>query len=157
MAKNLIPEIAHMLGVEMGEEFKLSAAGTTLPKIFKFNGHVLWSNSSDGEHGWFPTPAHSLLELIYGDFEIIKLPWKLKQGDTYYSFYRGWRNRFGEECDANECVWKVTKYFWCDSPFDFGMIKVGWVFRTREEAEAILPTVAKELRVMHQIGRENDD
>lgn len=79
----------------------------------------------------------AFLALLRGECEIIKLPWKPKKGEKYWSFLPG--------------AWMVTWYTWDDSPIDFAFYKVGWVFRTKEEAEAALPAVAKELGVEYKL------
>lgn len=118
MAKNLIPEVAKMLGVEIGERFKIDCSLDR--NIFFFD-----------ELG---------LKVRNGDAEIIKLPWKPKKGAKYWTF-----NVF-----FGSGKWAVNSFVWGDEVFDNAVFKVGWVFRTREEAEAALPAVAKELGVRYE-------
>lgn len=126
MAKNLIPEIAKMLGVELGEEFKIKGYDRTY-----------WFDLDGLHSGEYAADDEDLHDLLCGVTEIIKLPWKPKEGEKYWSFLPG--------------AWMVTWYTWDDSPIDFAFYKVGWVFRTKEEAEAALPAVAKELGVEYKL------
>lgn len=79
---NLIPQIAQMLGVELGEEFKIKGREGA---IYKFIVDGLLVSDDDAEKVY--TTAHMpLVGLVRGDIEIVKLPWKPRKGDVYYSF-----------------------------------------------------------------------
>lgn len=134
MAKNLIPEIAKMLGVELGEVFTLKGYEHDEYRISEKYG--LAHRHRTFRQEW-QTAEMMFRDLIYGRAEIVKLPWKPKEGEKYWSFLPG--------------AWMVTWYTWDDSPIDFAFYKVGWVFRTKEEAEAALPAVAKELGVEYKL------
>ena len=82
----------------------------------------------------------TLVSLIRGNSEIIKLPWKPKKGELYYSF--GFRN-----CPK----WGVSQQNWGNHPCDYALLDKGWIYRTRAEAEAALPAVAKELGVEYEL------
>lgn len=131
MAKNLIPQIAHMLGVELGEEFKIKGHdGLT----YKLTDNGLELTTVDGQKTkWFDHGA--LNSLLKGKMEIVKLPWKPKEGEKYWGFWYSSLN------DA----WIVLLYTWGNNPADFAFYKAGWVYRTKEEAQAALPKVAAEL------------
>ena len=126
MAKNLIPEIAKMLGVELGEEFK-----------FEGDCRTYWFDL-DGLHSGYHVARYEtdviLRVLLCGDKEVIKLPWKPKKGERYWTF----NTFFGSN------KWSVTSFVWGDEVFDNAVFKVGWVYRTKAEAEAALPAVAAE-------------
>lgn len=144
MAKNLMPTVAKMLGVEMGEEFKINLWPNIL---FKFDMSGVLAQEQ-GEASWHSTNRGILQELIYGSFEIIKMPWRPKKEEAYYTFYLNWKD-YGD--GKSYCVWEVTKYFWNDGPVDFAAFKAGWVFRTREKAEDALPNIAKEFGVKYEL------
>lgn len=135
MAKNLIPEIAKMLGVELGEEFKIKGYdGLT----YKLTDNGLELTTVDGQKTkWFDNGA--LNSLLKGKMEIVKLPWKPKKGETYYTF---------ELLDGK---WIVHLLWWAGSPNGYALLEKGWVYRTQEEAEAALPAVAKELGVEYEL------
>ena len=131
MAKNLIPEIAKMLGVELGEEFKFG------------NNNVKFWFDLDGLHSEeFETADLTFYRLARGDAEIVKLPWKPKEGQTVYSFYARGISRSLE----------VISFVWVGSVVSHqALVKAGWVFPTREEAEAALPAVAAGISVEYEL------
>lgn len=139
MAKNLIPEIAHMLGVEIGEEFKIKGYdGLT----YKLTDNGLELTTVDGQKTkWFDNGA--LNSLLKGKMEIVKLPWKPKAGEQYYSF--------GGRLIGDPTVWIVVDVIWQGLAYDVAMFDKGWVYRTKEEAESALPRVAAEMGVEYEI------
>lgn len=133
MAKNLIPEIAQMLGVELGEEFKIKGREGA---IYKFVVGGLLVSDDDAEKV-YTTANMPLIGLVRGDIEIVKLPWKPKKGDIYYSF------------NLVYGIWVVCQHVLTGSPCDYALLDKGWVYRTQEEAEAALPAVAAEMGVQY--------
>ena len=134
MAKNLIPEICKMLGVELGEEFKIKGREGA---IYKFIVDELLVSDDDAEKVY--TAAHMpLVGLVRGDIEIVKLPWKPKKGETYYTF-----ELLGDK-------WVVRSSRWGGFPNEYALLDKGWVYRSQAEAEAALPTVAKEMGVEYK-------
>ena len=135
MSKNLIPEIAKMLGVEIGEEFKIKGYdGLT----YKLTDNGLELTTVDGQKTkWFDHGA--LNSLLKGKMEIVKLPLKPKKGETYYTF------------ELLGGKWIVHLLWWAGSPNGYALLDKGWVFRSQAEAEAALPAVAKELGVEYEI------
>ena len=135
MAKNLIPEIAKLLGVELGEEFKVKGDITTY--IFTDDGLKL---TYDGGIGIVEISSDvAFAALVKGTDEIVKLPWKPKKGDGYYTFeiFRG--------------KWVVRSLWWTGAPCNYALLDKGWVFRTKEEAEDALTKVAAEMGVEYEI------
>lgn len=136
MAKNLIPEIAKMLGVELGEEFKIKGREGA---IYKFIVDGLLVSDDDAEKVY--TTAHMpLVGLVRGDIEIVKLPWKPKHKDKYWTFYIN-------NHDKLDTDWNI----WTEEVAELARLKAGWVYRTRAEAEAALPAVAKEIGVEYEL------
>ena len=138
MAKNLIPEIAKMLGVELGEEFKV---------VYKVGFEIICNFTKEGvfvhEEGCSDKHDKELLaDIICGKAEIVKLPWKPKKGETYYTFEL--------LCDK----WFVHSFCWGGFPNEYALLDKGWVYRTKEEAEDALPAVAKEIGVDYKIFKE---
>lgn len=144
MSKNLMPQIAEMLGIELGEEFKVEGDKDFEQKTFYLTARGLKVKLAQCPEKEIPAMA-VLDSLLFGDTKIIKLPWKPKKDHVYYSFYVDWKD------DGENYMWKVTKYFWTDSFLDFAAFKAGWVFRTREEAKAALPSVAKESGMKYEL------
>lgn len=135
MAKNLIPEIAKMLGVELGEEFKIKGYDGLL---YKLTNNGLELTTVDGQKTkWFDHGA--LNSLLKGKMEIIKLPWKPKMYETYYYF------------DIIYGVLVVCSNKWTGLPYQYALLAKGWALRTKEEARAALPAVAKEMGVDYKL------
>lgn len=130
---NLIPQIAQMLGLELGEEFKIKGYDGLIYKLT--DAGLELTTVDDQKTKWFDHGA--LISLLKGKFEIVKLPWKPKEGEKYWGFWYSSLN------DA----WIVLLYTWGNNPADFAFYKAGWVYRTKEEAQAALPKVAAELGV----------
>lgn len=132
MSKNLIPEIAKMLGVELGEEFKI-IRGNDMGKYYFEDGKLY--KERDGLDLSAPT---MLIELIAGNAEIVKLPWKPKMFETYRSF------------DIVYGKLVVCYIKWTGLPYQYALLDKGWVYRTKEEAQAALPAVAKEIGMKYE-------
>lgn len=138
MAKNLIPEIACMLGVELNEEFKIKGYDGLTYKFVNYGLKLSFQN----DIGITAIPTNvALVNLLNGNDEIVKLPWKPKKGDVYYTFSFG---GLSEE-------WVVVKQQWDAHPYERALFDKGWVYRTKEEAQAALPAVAKELDVEYKL------
>lgn len=135
MAKNLIPQIAHMLGVELGEEFKVKG-DNELTYQFTDDGLKLTHNSSIEISGVAANVA--LVDLLNGKDEIVKLPWKPKMFETYRSF------------DIVYGKLVVCFLKWTGLPYQYALLDKGWVYRTKEEAQAALPAVAKEIGMKYE-------
>ena len=135
---NLIPEICKMLGVELGEEFKIKGYGELLCTITDDKGLMAADDSS--ETGWIPANALFAV-LLNGKAEIIKLPWKPKKEETFYTF----------GIHATEDKWVVVSCKWWDNVKNLALYRLGWIYRSQKEAEAALPTVATEMEVSYEL------
>lgn len=137
MAKNLIPEIAKLLGVEVGEEFKVKG-DDELTYIFTDDDGLKITFAGDIEISQISINS-AFVALVMGKDEIVKLPWKPKKGDGYYTFeiFRG--------------KWVVRSLWWTGAPCNYALLDKGWVFRTKEEAEDALTKVAAEMGVEYEI------
>ena len=115
-----MPEIAKMLGVEVGEIFKM----TDYNSLYRFTERGL---EFKGTAGW--CLSERIEWLLTGRNEILKLPWQPKEGDNYYHpasnfkdiYYAGWGNTI----------------------FDIALKEAGMIFKTKEECEAALPELRK--------------
>ena len=137
MAKNLIPEICKMLGVELGEEFKIKGREGA---IYKFIVDGLLVSYDDAEKVYTATHV-PLVGLVRGDIEIVKLPWKPKKDETFYTF----------GIHATETKWVVVSVKWWDNVKNLALYKIGWIYRSQAEAEDALPAVAKEMGVRYEL------
>lgn len=122
MAKNYMQDVAKMLGVKLGEEFKIGNFST----LYKFTERGLFFEDNGG---WNYADDYTLDDLLIGDVEIEKLPWKPKKGGKYYTPSLGFEH--------------ALCYYWDGYPSDFALKEVGMVFKTKEECEAALPVLRK--------------
>lgn len=123
MAKNLMPEVAKLLGVEIGEQFRLHniERDVTLEDLYYLNKEngLMCIQYDDGRTLYSPYVINSVLT---GKYEIVKLHWEPKNGDEYYY----------PEVLCNT----VSSAIWVDCAFDYAIKVLGMIYRTYEEAEA---------------------
>ena len=111
---NYMKQIAHMLGVEMGERFKVSG----MDGEFWLAGNGLHMLDDKGDYDLNAL----LVALLAGRSKVEQLPWKPKIGDIYY-----YNNRFGElHRDIAED----------NNLLDLMIVKLGKAYRTEEKAKA---------------------
>lgn len=138
MSKNLIPQIAEMLGVALGEEFKVKGDDYELSYIFTDDG--LKITYAGGIEISQVSTNSAFVALVNGTDEIVKPQWKPKIYDIYWTFKA-----------AHIDVWCVTDTHWMNNPKDVAAFKNGWVFRSKEGAETALPKVAAEFDVKYKL------
>lgn len=131
MAKNLIPEICKMLGLKLGEEFKIDTNGDN---IFQITEAGVWMRKGIDKEEWVEKPFEFVM-LCNGDAEIIRLPWKPKKGELVYTFCF---------CIGSNDEWTVTWRHWENRVEEIALLKAGWIYRSRAEAERALQDVAVE-------------
>ena len=120
MAKNLMPEVAALLGVEIGEEFIIQNADRKENVVLAADGfHVIQPNNVLG-----PDHGKLLSKVLQGLYEVKKKPWVPKNCDAYYIL--------NVETGRIEC------YLWGATTFDLAVKSLGIIHRTKEEAEAHL-------------------
>lgn len=139
MSKNLIPEICKLLGVELGEEFKIKGYDDSNTRTYKFTAQGLRVKLVEHPEATEFNALAAFNSLLVGDAEIVKLPWKPKKGETYYTF------------ELVGGKWIVHLLWWAGTPNGYALLDKGWLFRTQEEAEDALPKVAAELGVEYEI------
>lgn len=150
MAKNYMPDVAKLLGVELEEEFNIDSRGKT---IYKLTEKGLFALSI--LNGWEKYEDFLLAALLCGELTIKKLPWKPKNGDTYCSVY--WeRNTRTNKWEIGVAVGTFGDRY---SQHNF-YADVGNCFRTRKEAEAQKYEIFKRLtgKDWHETyGKEGGD
>ena len=138
MAKNLIPIIAEKLGVEIGEEFKLKynrngndyiVKNCEKEKIYRFTETELEEQDYYNNDMWNGA-TFGLDNIVYGIYEIVKLPFKPQKDERYYTFAGSW---------------EITDTLWRNRPCDYGRKAINCVFRTQKEALKARPVKYKEL------------
>lgn len=105
---NNMEKVAEMLGVKLGERFKING------KVFWLDKDGMW-NDKEGRC------AGILNSLLTGEYTIEKLPWKPQYSDRYWVIF------------MNE---HVVRHYWSDDHIDFALYYAGNCFETKEEAEA---------------------
>ena len=115
---NHIPEVAKMLGVEVGEEFAYEVNGRSQDAKLKFTAtHLLYIKP---QGGWTAEDI-ILRKLITAEYRIIKLPWKPKK-DADFCYV----STNGDAFVLNSRSSGTTKA---------ALILMGNCFRTLDEAE----------------------
>lgn len=128
-----------MLGVELGEEFKIKGYGEVTFMITDDKG--LMATDDNPKTGWSSANALFVV-LLNGIDEIVKLPWKPKVGEEYYTF-------IAKSAD-NPCL-HVCCEKWNERLDDWALFKAGWIYRTKEEVQAVLPYVANLLGLKYEL------
>ena len=113
---NYIPQVAKMLGVEMGERFTVKYTKRKIGTSFYF--------AEDGLHNEESSDVYSmtLAGILYGKYEIKKLPWKPQEDERYYF-----------PC-VSEGIANYGYYCWLNSEIGIARYNAGLVCRTKEEA-----------------------
>lgn len=127
MAKNLMPEVAALLDVEIGEKFIIENADRKETVVLAADGfHVIQPNNVMG-----PDHGKLLSKVLQGLYEAKKKPWEPKHGEMYYILNTG--------------ALIVESYSWGNSTFDLAVKSLGIIHRTEEEAKAHLHADYKRL------------
>lgn len=116
MAKNYMADVANMLGVELEEEFTVPNKVATLKISAKDGLMCKFKDNKNWEYC-----ALYLQELLMGEVEIVKLPWKPCKGAEYWY--------------PNTIFEKVERICWRDSTADYAIHTLGMCYRTRGEAK----------------------
>ena len=134
---NYYNQIAEMLGVELNEEFKLKPSCLEKPwiSLYRFSTDGLENKYSDG--AWVKCEKGAIDQILIGQTEVIKIPWKPKKGEAYWHYSKGWE--------------QATFRNWEGTLDDFCTWKCGSCFRTEEEANA------KGKEIMEQIQKEYEE
>lgn len=119
MSKNYMPEVAKMLGVEIGEEFDM-IVGKALSGPFRFTEFDVVDRE-----GW-SIPLDRFHKLLVGEHAIKKRPWRPKEGERYWY------------CSAQDgCVyWAI---FCTGMTRNLAFLNMGNCFPTEEAALAAKP------------------
>ena len=108
---NHMPEVAKMLGVEIGEEFEINKQDGVF--VLCYDG-LLHTQS-----GFMCNEL--LYSLLFGKYTIKCKPWKPKEGESYYVV------------ETNGFI--GVEEWWAET-IDMNYYKLGNCYRTEEEAEA---------------------
>ena len=130
MSKNLIPEVANLLGVETGEKFMIRQ------NKYIFEDSTFMFDKTNGllqvlDDGNFDDANAVLYYVLSGKIEIVKLPWEPQEGDMYYIL--------------NTRALFIESFMWDNGTFDYLAKNMGIIYRTKAEAEAHLEEDYKRL------------
>ncbi|MBU5305640.1 hypothetical protein [Eubacterium callanderi] len=137
MSKNYMPEVARMLGLEIGEEFDILYKDGTATEIgpFKFTNETILDCDGDELQCW------RLCCLLTGDYTIQRRPWRPKEGEGYYYI-------------------RSTDGFLSRSTFhsvdadDLALLNMGNCFPTKEAAETAVPEMLEKFEEIKKGVRE---
>lgn len=135
---NLEKDVAKLImdtyGLQEGERFHIQYENNVVKEYYyMFEDGILKCRGVFS--GTLYGATHKTFEdIIYGRAEIIKIPWKPKLGECYWTY----RVHSGSDWGASFSVWG-------DAVFDLCRYKCGIVFRTEEEALKNLESKKKEL------------
>lgn len=136
MGKNYMPEVAKMLGVEIGEEFNLlnEDGEIVLYSPYKFTGDSIIDYEGSTLRGW------RLWNLLTGDYTLQKRPWRPREGEAYWFI------------DTDGFVnWG---YFRKDGLSAIGDLNMGNCFPAKEAAEAAKPEMLAKFEEIKKGVRE---
>lgn len=132
---NYYKQIAEMLGLELGQEFRIidSHERTIDAALFEITEDGLFSKANN-----LSGKVTLMLDLILsGKCKVVPKPWELKVGEKYF-YYSVSLNR-------------ATTRKWCNGNYDLLLWKYGNCFKTEKEANA------KGKEIMEQIKKEYEE
>lgn len=123
---NYMREIAGLLGVELGESFKIVDDNSG-----KYHNYYRFTEEkgievSDDNADWEMAIAGVLKWLLMGDARIIKLPWKPQEDEKYYVPFI-----------ATKPIDMYDEHYWENDDVDIARYRMGLVCKTEEEAVAM--------------------
>ena len=137
MGKNYMPEVAQMLGVEIGEEFDV---------IYETGQKSDWGPykiTRDGlvdESGNWTLHGTTLFNLLKGEYTLQKRPWRPKDDNEYWFV----------ELDGDV----QYSYFYKDNESDLASLNMGNCFQSKEAAKAAVPEMLAKFEEIKKGVRE---
>ena len=136
MGKNYMPEVARMLGVEIGEEFDV---------IYETGQKSDWGPykiTRDGlvdESGNWTLNETAILNLLKGNYNLQKRPWRPKEGELFWTI-----NGKGD----------LEKYHFLNDMCDLALLNMGNCFPTKKAAKAAVPEMLEKFEEIKKGVRE---
>lgn len=137
MGKNYMPEVAKVLGVEIGEEFDV---------IYETGQKSDWGSykiTLDGlvdESGNWTLHGTALFNLLIGKYTLQKRPWRPKDDNEYWFV----------ELDGDV----QYSYFYKDNESDLASLNMGNCFQSKEAAKAAVPEMLAKFEEIKKGVRE---
>ena len=119
MSKNYMPEVARMLGVEIGEPFDILVDGREINCLAPYEFEEEDFYNAEGDQA-----SEVLYGLLTGLATIQKRPWRPKEGELFWTI-----NGKGN----------VEKYHFSDYMYDLALLNMGNCFPTKKAAKAAVP------------------
>lgn len=136
MGRNYMPEVAKMLGLEIGEEFDILYKDGTATELgpFKFTNETILDCDGDELQCW------RLCCLLTGDYTIQKRPWRPKENERCWVVFPN-----GDVYWNNFCE---------DSGKDLAHLNMGNCFPTKKAAKAAVPEMLAKFEEIKKGVRE---
>ena len=133
---NYMAEVAKLLGVELGESFKITSDTKgdypgDYQNYYRFTENNCFETSVDGVK-WETATVIVLRGILMGDARIVKLPWKPQECEKYYV------PRIAIRPEDRHCY-----YYWDNDGVDIKRYDMGLVCKTPEEAIALTEKMLK--------------
>ena len=131
---NHMAEVAKMFGLELEEHFHITKKSyeNTVYKFTK-DGVAFYDNKL---RTWYESVG-ALAGILTGETEVVKLPWKPREGDRYYF-----------PCPASIAKWDYST--WSERAVAYYRLNHGFVCKTMERAVAISQEMLKDIRVIEE-------
>ena len=134
---NLEKDVAKLImdayGLQDGERFHIQYKNNVVKECYYMFEDKTLKYHNTVSTALYDASYKTFEDIIYGRAGIIKIPWKPKLGEYYWTY----------------CVqgsdWEVSFSVWGDAVLDLCRYKCGVVFRTKEEALKNLESKKKEL------------
>lgn len=136
MAKNLISNICKLLDIEINEKFKIKNEQYKDNTFFidKDGNIIIIINGKE----YYSYHDIRLVELLTGEQEIIKIPWKPKKEESYFTLY------------ISGAFVYIEPAKWEDNMIDFTRYKANLVFKSQKEAQDAIPSFAEEFNLAYE-------
>lgn len=123
---NYIPKIAEVMGLKIGEQFKVKVGGEETAATFWFVEDGLKYAVTKGVEGFTGYASkQTLVSILDGEYEVVKLPWVPKIGENY------WCVKPSSDPDYPQTALVTMNY----SIFTLFNLIFGNYFQTQDEAE----------------------
>lgn len=136
MSKNYMPEVAKMLGVEIGEEFDVLDEDGEIRDCgpYKFTNETIVNCLGHEANSW------PLLCLLEGKYTIKKRPWRPTEGEPHWLVLPNGSVGLG--------------VFYKNNARSLSLLNMGNCFQTEEAAEAAVPEILEKFEEIKKGVRE---
>lgn len=135
MSKNYMPEVARMLGVEIGEEFDIfdNDGEKIVYSPYKITDNAIVDCEGDPIPGLF-------YDLLTSKYTLQKCPWRPKDGEKYWLI-----------TNEEELTWR---YFYESCIVELALLNMGNCFPTKKAAKAAVPEMLAKFEEIKKGVRE---